>query len=921
MHLSLKWVKEIVNRNNTLVSIILPTFNRGEKCVNVIRDVLVQTHQNIELLIVNDGSDNFNTEIIEKYVNSLNNNRIRYFKQVNKGTSSALNVGLENSKGEYVTWISDDNKIYNNFIEKLLLPRSDFSYCNYNLFYNDGRKTAAYNNHNDVRDLINNFRGMAGFMWKKELMNKIGKFNVSLSGLVDDYDYEIRTFLNTKNIVHIDEILIDFYQGEDTQSSKNYGKMKETHKLVQQFYNIYLDNFIGKEIIVYKSEKEDIKYFSNYHNYGKINICDIDTIYFNNDILFISKKYEILVDNILKISHINFSYFNDKMIYNNIVSKSISENKLKQREEIKISFIMAHRNRIDLLILTLSRLNQSKLNNFEVVIVDDRSSYDISFIQTINFKFPIKLIKVEDNLKQQMICPGNLYNTAFEKSIGEIIVIQNPECLHIGDIPSYIMNNFKYDDYLSFPCYSSNNIRVNNFILENLEQININNIEPLTKSFNYDDNVPNYPIWFQHSVNRNLNFHFCTVMSREYYQILGGFSNDYNDGFCYEDAEFIDDIRNKLKLNIKSIDCNENIGVVHMYHGRSPIVNITPFETTIEKRAIYEKYHLNENIYNYKLTLDKKICIPKIFHYYWDDLCKFSYMNLYSLKSSIYYHPDYIHIIWCPKNPEKNITWDECCNKDFNQDEYYLKYVNEIKNMKNVQIIYKNMDNFLKVDNNMSEIHKSDLFRYKILNHYGGIWSDLDIVYIKNVTDIINFEFDTINFLCKDEKDYYFPIGLLFSKRNSYLFSYIYTKAIENYDSKKYQCFGAELFFKIFDTNYGGTNIILKDKTISTNKDFILNDEFYMKYNWKKINELFLESPKTTDLSKTVGFHWFNGSDITKKHLKEIIKNDIPSKFNGILFKEKTKFHYQKIEKIIFFKFNQQQSFRFFSDKILTYKK
>ena len=58
--------------------------------------------------------------------------------------------------------------------------------------------------------------------------------------------------------------------------------------------------------------------------------------------------------------------------------------------------------------------------------------------------------------------------------------------------------NMKYDKYLSFPCYNSNNYGVNKYIIENIHKLNINNIEGITKDFNEDEHVKNWPIWYQH---------------------------------------------------------------------------------------------------------------------------------------------------------------------------------------------------------------------------------------------------------------------------------------------------------------------------------------------------------------------------------------------------------------------------------------
>ena len=98
----------------------------------------------------------------------------------------------------------------------------------------------------------------------------------------------------------------------------------------------------------------------------------------------------------------------------------------------------------------------------------------------------------------------------------------------------------------------------------------------------------------------------------------------------------------------------------------------------------------------------------------------------------------------------------------------------------------------------------------------------------------------------------------------------------EYFNKERYQCIGSEMFKDIFENK--------------TYDDIIfLHDEFYMNYIWTDIHELFVDFSKNIkNLNNTVGFHWFNGSDEVKCHLKEI-KINFPEKFKGILFEERNK--------------------------------
>lgn len=89
---------------NPLVSIIIPVYN-GEKYMReAIDSALAQTYGNIEILVINDGSKDTTDKIAKSYTS-----KIRYFSKENGGVSTALNLGIENMKGEYFSWLSHDD--------------------------------------------------------------------------------------------------------------------------------------------------------------------------------------------------------------------------------------------------------------------------------------------------------------------------------------------------------------------------------------------------------------------------------------------------------------------------------------------------------------------------------------------------------------------------------------------------------------------------------------------------------------------------------------------------------------------------------------------------------------------------------------------------------------------------------------------
>ena len=104
--------------NHPLVSIIIPVYNGSEYMRDAIDSALSQTYDNIEILLINDGSsDGGKTEEIALSYG----NKIRYFYKENGGVSTALNLGIKNMKGEYFSWLSHDDSYEPKKIEEQVL--------------------------------------------------------------------------------------------------------------------------------------------------------------------------------------------------------------------------------------------------------------------------------------------------------------------------------------------------------------------------------------------------------------------------------------------------------------------------------------------------------------------------------------------------------------------------------------------------------------------------------------------------------------------------------------------------------------------------------------------------------------------------------------------------------------------------------
>ena len=181
---------------NPLVSIIIPVYNGSKYMRQAIDSALRQSYKNIEIIVVNDGSDD-NGET-DKTALSYGD-KIRYFKKENGGVSSALNLGIREMKGDYFSWLSHDDFYLKNKIEseiealKKIDEKKTVVYCDSILIDKDGKplpklrkkKELKKNKSNDwetvLRQLLKHgtLNG-CGFLLPKEIFDICGYFDERL---------------------------------------------------------------------------------------------------------------------------------------------------------------------------------------------------------------------------------------------------------------------------------------------------------------------------------------------------------------------------------------------------------------------------------------------------------------------------------------------------------------------------------------------------------------------------------------------------------------------------------------------------------------------------------------------------------------------------------------------------------------------
>ncbi|MDF1884307.1 glycosyltransferase, partial [Sulfurimonas sp. SAG-AH-194-C21] len=208
------------------ISVIIPTYNRYEFLQRAIESVLGQTYQADEIIVIDDGSSDNTSQILQKFPN------IKYIYQKNSGVSSARNLGIKNASFEWIAFLDSDDEWIDSKLQEQVLFHKDNSDV-----------LMSYTDEIWLRDDINikipkKFRkiGKDIFMENlsfcniapssvliyKSILETIGVFDEVLE-VCEDYDLWLRIMIENK-IALIDKKLIKKYAGhEDQLSFKHWG--------------------------------------------------------------------------------------------------------------------------------------------------------------------------------------------------------------------------------------------------------------------------------------------------------------------------------------------------------------------------------------------------------------------------------------------------------------------------------------------------------------------------------------------------------------------------------------------------------------------------------------------------------------------------------------------------------------------------
>jgi len=269
-----------------LVTIIIPTYNYAEYVIEAVVSAIGQTYRPIEIIVVDDGSQDNTREVLAEFINA---GKIHYIYQDNKGLAAARNTGLRSSGGEYISFLDADDLMDEKKIEIQAMhldqnPECGVSFSDFRFFKDNDLSNLMnppYHHSCELtfRDFIRgHFMPVHTTLVRQEVFKKVGYFDESLRKC-EDSDLWIRAMVAGIRFFYIDQVLA-FYRlhgrqmvGDPVHLYKTFieviNRYKEFDPASAGYALAKYGTSVGKHLIYAGKMKEGRSYLREYMRYSK----------------------------------------------------------------------------------------------------------------------------------------------------------------------------------------------------------------------------------------------------------------------------------------------------------------------------------------------------------------------------------------------------------------------------------------------------------------------------------------------------------------------------------------------------------------------------------------------------------------------------------------------------------------------------
>ena len=260
--------------DNPLISVIVPIYNVEEYLNRCVESIVNQTYQNLEIILVNDGSPDNCPQMCDDWAKK--DSRIKVIHKINGGLSNARNAGMKIAEGKYISFIDSDDYVALDFFETLLAvmenENSDVVGCGVVKFYEDGR----FEKYSDDLTIatFETEAGLSGLIAEKpfhqHVWNKLYKTNLvkdvpyAVGKLNEDEFWTYQVFGRAQKVSKINKTMYYYFQRSDSIMGENYsirrldaleGKLNRQKYIEKNYPNLVVQakiDFYGSCMFAYQ---------------------------------------------------------------------------------------------------------------------------------------------------------------------------------------------------------------------------------------------------------------------------------------------------------------------------------------------------------------------------------------------------------------------------------------------------------------------------------------------------------------------------------------------------------------------------------------------------------------------------------------------------------------------------------------------
>lgn len=259
-----------------MVSIIIPCYNQAQYLGETLQSVLVQTHQDWECVIVNDGSPDNTEEVAQEWCKK--DTRFVYVKKENGGLSDARNYGITHSKGTYILPLDSDDYISENYVEECLktLLKSEST----KLVYGKAVKFGAENGVWELPEysfekLIHRNMIFCTALYRKEDWKRIGGYDTNMKEGWEDWEFWINLLKDGGTAIAISTCTFYYRTNDSSMILDLIHSKQKMNRLIGYIFakhsKLYSEHTFHELFLLHNESIHNLTYLDEYLSYKELN--------------------------------------------------------------------------------------------------------------------------------------------------------------------------------------------------------------------------------------------------------------------------------------------------------------------------------------------------------------------------------------------------------------------------------------------------------------------------------------------------------------------------------------------------------------------------------------------------------------------------------------------------------------------------